>query len=188
MSSQLLFQETNCVWLILNIRPLPESVSLEDHSREACTSSQEMPACPEPVLLAEHIRQHQPTKASKFKYVQPESQPHSTIKFQLDSPEDLWSPINLHQSMVAILTFFLSFQLTGVCSKALLDLIYLHLPKTANIFKISLQAFKNYFEYLQGPKVFKYYFSICYSELPPQTKCHTCKTSNICYLVKLNYL
>ncbi|KAE8740480.1 hypothetical protein FOCC_FOCC014008 [Frankliniella occidentalis] len=110
-----------------------------------------------------------------------------TVPENGNSPLYNGAPITFHESLIAILTFSLSFHLSGACIKALFDLIFLHLPKTAdNIFKTSLSAFKNYFSYIQGPKIFKYYCSKCFVELPAKTKCATCKNSKICYIVKLS--
>ncbi|XP_034238076.1 uncharacterized protein LOC117643340 [Thrips palmi] len=95
------------------------------------------------------------------------------------------APISLHQSFVAILTLVLTFKLSGVCIKSILDLIAFHLPKN-NIFRTSLQAFKDYFLYMQGPKTFEYYCSKCFKSLQPNTKCNICPDGKVCFLVKLS--
>ncbi|KAK3907217.1 Type IV pilus assembly protein PilF [Frankliniella fusca] len=99
------------------------------------------------------------------------------------------APITLHESFVALLTLCLSFRLSGACLKAILDLILLHIPKTAdNVFKTSLGFFKNYFSGIQGPKSYEYYCSKCYAKLEPKTKCSVCKKSKICFLVRLSLI
>ncbi|KAK3928337.1 Cathepsin S [Frankliniella fusca] len=95
--------------------------------------------------------------------------------------------ISLHDSYVAILTFYLSFKLTGVSLQALLHLISLHLPKVT-IFKKSIEFFKNYFSYMQGEKEFEYYCSVCFKKLLNSTKCKDCKNGKVCCLVKLSLI
>lgn len=94
------------------------------------------------------------------------------------------APLNLHESLVSILTLVLTHKLSGVCLKAVLDLISLHLPPVNN-FKTSVEFFKKYFGYLQGPTSCEYYCSQCYKKLEKNSPCETCSNGKVCYLVKI---
>ncbi|KAK3920760.1 Procathepsin L [Frankliniella fusca] len=70
-------------------------------------------------------------------YETPSNDPNETLKIG-SQPLYTGAPISLHDSLVAILTFCLSFKLTGVGLQALLQLISLHLP-LQTIFKKSTE-------------------------------------------------
>ncbi|KAK3922756.1 UDP-N-acetylmuramoyl-L-alanyl-D-glutamate--2,6-diaminopimelate ligase [Frankliniella fusca] len=121
--------------------------------------------------------------------IEDEQIPFDFSLLEEDPPLYHGAPITLHQSFVSILTLALTFQLSGVCIKGILDLIQLHLPKLDNKFKTSLQFFKDYFYYLQSPKQFEYYCSECYTEFIKGGSCpKKCENSKTCYLIKLPIL
>lgn len=103
-----------------------------------------------------------------------------------DRPLYSGARITLHESLVAILTTVMRFKLSGACLKGVLDLMYLHMPKTDNVFKRSLSFFKTYFLCMQGPKEYKRYCSQCFDELALEPKCPKCPGSKVSYLVKLS--
>ncbi|KAK3922347.1 Procathepsin L, partial [Frankliniella fusca] len=119
-------------------------------------------------------------------YETPSNDPNETLKIG-SQPLYSGAPISLHDSLVAILTFCLSFKLTGVGLQALLQLISLHLP-LQTIFKKSTEFFKNYFSYLQGHNEYEYYCSMCFQKLPSNEKCTKCKKGKVCCLVKLSLI
>ncbi|KAK3931957.1 O-succinylhomoserine sulfhydrylase [Frankliniella fusca] len=98
------------------------------------------------------------------------------------------APITLHQSLVSILTFALTYALSGQCIQSLLRLIDIHCATEDNVFKSSLYLFKKYFAHLNSKVDYQYFCSECYDEVPNK-KCLKCKGSPpLCYLVSLPML
>ncbi|KAE8743371.1 hypothetical protein FOCC_FOCC011023 [Frankliniella occidentalis] len=99
------------------------------------------------------------------------------------------APLSLHESFTSILTLALTYKLSGAALQGVLNLIAIHLPnKEKNLFKSSLSFFKKYFSYIQGPKSFEYYCSICYKKCADRSGCDVCKNSKVCYLVQLSLI
>lgn len=105
----------------------------------------------------------------------------------VDAKQPLYrdAPLSLHESFVSILSLALTHKLTGVCLKAILDLISIHLPPVNN-FRTSLEFFKKYFSYLQGPTSIEYYCSVCFRKLDSKSRCDVCSNSKVCYLIKIS--
>ncbi|KAK3924258.1 1,4-alpha-glucan branching enzyme GlgB, partial [Frankliniella fusca] len=117
----------------------------------------------------------QPTEENMQEELEPEEEDNAEDRHhENEDPIYPGAPVNLWESLTAILTFVQSEHISGVGLGRLLSLIDLHLPQPNNLLKTKHSVFK-ILEHTDEPVQLHYFCSVCYkSRKSPSELCDSC--------------